>query len=90
MRIGPASVYCPVSGAVEVRHDDVVVGRFGSDSRASAFAEGYNKAYWRVMDGLPDLIRGAAYAWDGDALVTKFHVDDFIQHLKGEIDAHSS
>lgn len=50
MRIGPASVYSPITGPVEIRVDDKVIKLLGSDRCAGLYAEAYNRGWWRKHD----------------------------------------
>lgn len=59
MRQGPAGIYAPIGGPVEVREGERVITTFSNDRDASKFAQGYNHAYWareREVSKLEDLI----------------------------------
>jgi hypothetical protein len=52
IRYGPVGVHSSITGPVEVKHGDRVIETFGSDRPASAFAKGYNRAWWDREDEL--------------------------------------
>jgi hypothetical protein len=54
IRYGPAGVHSPITGPVEVKHGDRVIETFGSERVATAFAKGYNRAWWdREAESVP-------------------------------------